>query len=157
MLDGLFFGTATQGEAARRGRPRGAVRDQEDEQSHEANGKTEAAEEVQETAQQLLAQKLRKKEKNRRRAAAKKQAAAAAASCGEWRVAKQQDARAEHVARAGRDASAADDGVAARGGGTAQHWFAPRIGVVNGGGDRGGGTAACIEGCRRAMAPNWTE
>ena len=31
MLDGLFFGTATQGEAARLWRPRGAVRDQEDE------------------------------------------------------------------------------------------------------------------------------
>ena len=31
MLDGLFFGTATQGEAARRRRPRGAVREQEDE------------------------------------------------------------------------------------------------------------------------------
>ena len=31
MLDGLFFGTATQREAARRRRPRGAVREQEDE------------------------------------------------------------------------------------------------------------------------------
>ena len=31
MLDGLFFGPATQREAARRRRPRGAVREQEDE------------------------------------------------------------------------------------------------------------------------------
>ena len=31
VLDGLFFGTATQGEAARLWRPRGAVREQEDE------------------------------------------------------------------------------------------------------------------------------
>ena len=38
MLDCLFFGTATQGEAARRGRPRGAVRDQEDEDAQGHDG-----------------------------------------------------------------------------------------------------------------------
>ena len=38
MLDGLFFGTATQGEAARRGRPRGAVREQEDEDARGHDG-----------------------------------------------------------------------------------------------------------------------
>ena len=45
MLDGLFFGTATQGEAARRGRPRGAVRDQEDEdaQGHDDGLRRRAA------------------------------------------------------------------------------------------------------------------
>ena len=45
MLDGLFFGTATQGEAARRGRPRGAVREQEDEdaQGHDDGLRRRAA------------------------------------------------------------------------------------------------------------------
>ena len=61
MLDGLFFGTATQGEAARRRRPRGALREQEDEdaQGHDGQQATpQGAAPRRTTAQQFVRLKL---------------------------------------------------------------------------------------------------
>ena len=61
MLDGLFFGTPTQGEAARRRRPRGAVRDQEDEdaQGHGAGPQATASKELPRFGHQSLFVRLR--------------------------------------------------------------------------------------------------
>ncbi len=48
MFDGLFFGTTFQSEAARRRRPRGALREQEDEdaQGHGAGPQATASKEL---------------------------------------------------------------------------------------------------------------